>query len=659
MRGLQKLRRRALLVCLTGAVVVVAGAAAAAGRNGSGHPLFAQGYAAGFSREQARGIVNYASAWPKLDSRLAEVASGGGLLRASQGGRLRSAGLLYSKDGRVRVVVEAGRRVEAQKAVVRLGGRLEGSYGRLVQAMVPPGALSQLSLQPSVRFVRPPLQKIEQSVAGEEVAASLAPPWHAKGLTGKGVKVAVIDGGFEGLSQRQAEGELPSNVVTADYCRGHFADATEHGTAVAEIVHEMAPDAQLYLVCIETEVDLANAEAFVKAQGVQIVNHSVGWFNSGRGDGSGPIGAIVQDARSSGILWVNAAGNEAETHWSGTFSSTDGDSWHNFAPSDEGNSFVLPSGASICGLMKWDQWPAAQADFALALALSGSNEILDMSDTVQSGSQPPTEEVCGTWTGPTVVAYWAIYANQATGNPKIDLFSITPPLQYETAAGSVIDPATSPAALAVGALCWQTNALEFYSSQGPTIDGRVKPDLAGHDSVSGATYGPFSSCVYSAFAGTSAASPEVAGAAALVKGAFPAYGPDQLQKYLNDSAKDVGAAGPDDATGVGMLQLPASPDVVAPVARALRSTGKRGKIVRLLSQASDDSGQVRVLEQVFRNGRLVATLRTPFAVTKAPKTFVTGWKSPRNAKGAFKHCSKATDQSGNTSATSCAPIALR
>jgi len=257
------------------------------------------------------------------------------------------------------------------------------------------------------------------------------------------------------------------------------------------------------------------------------------------------------------------------------------------------------------------------------------------------------------------VVYWAINAYRLSGNPRLDLFSISPPLHYQTAAGSVTDPATSSAALAVGALCWQSSALEFFSSQGPTIDGRMKPDLAGHDSVSGATYGPFSSCVYSGFAGTSAASPEVAGAAALVKQAFLSYGPDQLQKFLLDGAKDMGVGGNDNVTGAGELQLPMPPDRVLPVSKALASSGKRGATVKLKSQASDDSGLVRVREQVFRNGRLIATLQTAYAAAKAPKTFVTGWKSPKKARGTFKHCSRATDRAGNASATTCAPIALR
>ena len=230
---------------------------------------------------------------------------------------------------------------------------MEGSFGKLVQALMPGSALPALSRSPSVNFVRPPLRMRENAIGGEEVAASLASAWQAKNFTGKGVKIAIIDGGFQGLSQRQAEGEIPSDVVTMDFCGGHFADATEHGTAVTEIVHEMAPDAKLYLLCIDTEVDLANAEAFAKSQGVTIINHSIGWYNSGRGDGSGPIGAVVSDARAHGILWVNAAGNDAQTHWSGTFNDPNGDKIHEFAPNgDVGNSFFWPNNAVICGFLE-------------------------------------------------------------------------------------------------------------------------------------------------------------------------------------------------------------------------------------------------------------------------------------------------------------------
>ena len=594
----------------------------------------------------------------KLDGRLAGLARGAA---SSTVTTVRTTDPAFTHDGRVRVVIESRRPAAVGAIVARFGGRVERTAGTLVQAVVPPSALRALSQTSAPDFIRAPFLRVEQAVNGEEAAASLAAAWHDEGLTGKGVKVAVIDGGFQGLPERQAAGELPADIVAMDFCGGRFGTATDHGTAVAEIVHEMAPDAQLYLLCIDTEVDLAAAVSFAKGQGVEIINHSVGWFGPARGDGSGYIGDIVANAKASGILWVNAAGNEAQTHWSGTYSDLDGDRVHGWAPNgDEGNTFVWPNGAVICGLLKWDEWPAGISDFDLGLVLSGANRLLALSAGDQTGSQPPMEGLCVEQaSGVDLTVYWAILGYRVSTSPRLDLFSFSPPLEYRTAAGSVVDPATSSAALAVGALCWSTRQLEFYSSQGPTIDGRTKPDIVGHDSVSGATYGSFSSCP-SAFAGTSASSPEVAGAAALVKQAYPAYGPDQLRQFLQAGALDIGSPGADNGTGAGELRMPRPPDLVAPSAEALASTGRKGKTLRLVSRVADDRGEVRVVEQVQRNGRVVATIaKNGFVPASGQTRVVSAWKAPANATGSYQHCVRATDRAGNASAVSCAKVILR
>jgi subtilisin family serine protease len=560
----------------------------------------------------------------------------------------------------LRVVIESRNPVLARAAVRAAGGRVERSAGGLVQALVSPTASAQLGKSPGVDLVRRPYAHIENALGGEEVRVALASAWHQKGFTGKGVKVAVVDGGFGGLAERQASGDLPADIVTQDLCGGEFATADDHGTAVAEIVHEMAPDAQLYLVCVGTEVDLAAAVAYAKSQGVSVINQSMGWQGPYRDDGSGPIGAAVADARASGILWVNSAGNEADTHWSGTYVPA-GPPVHRWDPNgDVGNTFVWPDGWAICGFLKWDEWPAGRSDFDLALVLSGANQLLASSDGEQGHGEPPFEGMCVRQTsGHDLIVFWAIVGYNVVSSPRIDLFSWSPPLEYAVAAGSITTPASSPAALAVGALCWQSRSLEFYSSQGPTVDGRVKPDLVGHDSVSGATYGGFSSCP-SAFAGTSASSPEVAGAAALVKQAYPKYSPDQIKAYLMDAARDLGDPGVDNVYGAGELQLPKPPDVLAPTVTALASMARKGHTAKLLSRVSDDSGQVAVIEEVKLHGKVVARLKQVwFSSAARAKTVSVAWEVPATAAGQYQHCARAVDRAGNTTAASCARIAIK
>ena len=412
-------------------------------------------------------------------------------------------------------------------------------------------------------------------------------------------------------------------MTTADFCQGGFYSATEHGAAVTEVVHEMAPAAQLYLACTDDEPSVVEAEQWAKKNGAQIINFSVGYFLSGRGDGSGLVGSAVADARAAGILWVNAAGNHAQEHWSGNWTDANGNDFLDFAPGDETNSFVLPNGAGVCGDLKWDEWPTAKSDFDLGLYSSTTNSFVVSSTTTQNGTQPPIEGVCyGNTTGAPMTVGWAIFGANVVSAPRFDLFSVGSaiPLQYQTAAGSIVDPATSPGALAVGALCWQNNSLEFYSSQGPTIDGRTKPDMSAQDSMSSVTYGAFDGSCPSGFAGTSSASPTTAGAAALVKQANPSFKAPQLQAFLEQRAVvDIGAAGVDDQTGAGALRLPnlslsldrTKPTAAGPVQQGRPRPQREAVLaaVRQLRPAQDPrTGQAeRARDQDLHHGLLVHT----------------------------------------------------
>ncbi|MGH2500475.1 MAG: S8 family serine peptidase, partial [Candidatus Limnocylindria bacterium] len=420
-----------------------------------------------------------------------------------------------------------------------------------------------------MRFVRPPLRPLEQATTSEGAQASNALAWHQAGITGIGTKIAVIDTGFAGYLERQQSGDLPAGALVVDHCGGAFASGSSHGTAVAEVVHDLAPGAQLHLVCIDSEVTLGVAKDYAKAQGIHVINFSLVFTASGRGDGTGgpatPDG-IAADARAAGILWVNAAGNFAQGHWSGTFLSTNGDGWHEFAANgDERNSFTIPTGVLVCVHLKWDEWPEAKSDYDLHLYNDAQNVLVASSETLSIG-QRPVERVCYQNPGASGSFGIAIWRAAGTATPRLDLYiSTLARLTYRTPAGSVLEPASSPAVLAVGAVCWQDGSLNEFSSQGPTIDGRVKPDIAGPSQVSTATFGPFVGCrnFSSGFFFTSAAAAHVAGAAALVKQANPSFTAAQLQSFLEARALDVGAPGKDDLYGSGLLSL-GEPERCAP-----------------------------------------------------------------------------------------------
>lgn len=517
----------------------------------------------------------------------------------------------------VRVEILARRPAAAHALVARLGGRVEMAYRGLLEAVLPARNVRVLARHPAVGFAREPIRPVAESVRGEGVAATGARNWHRAGLRGAGVRIAVVDLGFDGWRESRRNGDLPQSTVRVDYCPGSFEGprAVSHGTAVAEIVAEMAPAARIYLICVSNVAALGRAKDYARAQRIHIVNHSASWFNAGRGDDTGgpatPTG-IVADARAAGILWVNAAGNRAQQHWSGAFFDANANAWHEFAAGDEGNTILVGAGQQTCMALKWDSWPLTAIDYDLYLVRASDGSPVQSSITDQNGTQPPTELICHINTTGSAQLY-SIAIRQQSGPvpvaPRLDLFVYPGPnLEHQVAEGSVTEPGSSSSALTVGAVCWQTSGLESFSSRGPTIDGRVKPDLTGPDWVSSFAYGPFGGCGgTTGFAGTSAATPHVAGAAALVKGLNPSFGPNELQAYLEARAIDLGVPGRDTSFGLGRVTLGASPRPVLAVCTVPKLRGARLAVAKArIRRAGCKVGRVRSSRSKMRRGRVVA-----------------------------------------------------
>ncbi len=485
-----------------------------------------------------------------------------------------------------------------------------------IEAHVPPSLLGAASELPGVRRVDtviPPQPQSLGDVVSQGVALHQADAWHKMGYRGQGVKVGVIDGGYQGFSQMRG-GELPHNVTARCYFAGardtssRLADceqapcaeiACTHGTAVAETLVDVAPEVELYIANPISRGDLRDAADWMAQQGVQVVNMSMSWLVDGPGNGMSPRSdsplKTVDAAVSSGITWVNSAGNSARNTWYGTFSDPDGDGRHNFTPRDEGNTFFLPYDATsprrsrVTAFMRWDDsWGGADCDLDLELwrSIPGpDNDIRIVRDrTIQDGEADDIP-YAGLWLRTTGVGgegryYLLIRKHTCADAPAwIQLTAwMADDLQHYSPGHHIGSPAESSNSgmLAVAAThWWDTEYIADYSSRGPALDGRPKPDITGVACAWSATRArsrPGSSCP---FGGTSQASPHVAGMAALVKQRFPDYTPEQVADYLQQNATERGTAGEDNVWGHGFATLPASQrpgPVPKPPTGALRPT---------------------------------------------------------------------------------------
>lgn len=397
----------------------------------------------------------------------------------------------------VTVIVEpvSGNASRIDRATVRaLGGTIEARSRSLMRVRAPISRLEAMADQVNgIAFIRLPYRPRPLVVTSEGVFLTGASDFHTAGYYGQGTKVAIID-----LTAAQAAGELNNVVYTHDYTGGGLETYTNHGTGVAEIVADMAPQAQLYLLKIGDSVDLQNATDYCIANGIDIINHSVGWYNSNYYDGTGTVAGIANNARDNGILWVNAAGNEAaDGHWQGGFVDADGDSYLDFGSGsdyvdgdaiDEGNKIYATAGDTVNIYMTWDDWTASDQDYDLHL-YNSLGAIVASSTNWQNGTQQPTEHLV--YNVASTGNYEIVIKNfNAPVTPDIELFAYAESgaslsQQYHHPASSIITPANSAKVLAVGAIYrgnWATGPQESFSSQGPSNASKytvsiTKPDI--------------------------------------------------------------------------------------------------------------------------------------------------------------------------------------
>ena len=142
---------------------------------------------------------------------------------------------------------------------------------------------------------------------------------HDAGITGRGVKVGILDFGFQGYAQLVRRGSLPPAVAARAFSSsGRLENGEVHGTACAEIVHALAPDAELYLAAVDGRAgEIVAAVEWLVAQDVDVISFS-GGGHFGPHNGAALLDRLVDRTVAQGVLWVNAAGNEGARHWGGS-----------------------------------------------------------------------------------------------------------------------------------------------------------------------------------------------------------------------------------------------------------------------------------------------------------------------------------------------------
>ncbi|MEP6862461.1 MAG: S8 family serine peptidase [Deltaproteobacteria bacterium] len=413
---------------------------------------------------------------------------------------------------------------------------------------------------------------------------------------GTGVTVGVLSDSDDGKEAAIASGDLPADTITVPGQDGR--PGAGEGTAMMEIVHDMAPGAKLAFATAfngpDSMADNIRALRFTYHADV-IVDDVIYYEENPYQDDI--IAAAVDDVVADGAVYVSSAGNEGNYDdgtsgtWEGDFKAAgalatlpSGYTVHSFGDKVISDRIEVGGGPLV---LQWSDpssldAPMSSNDYDLFVLDEDLRNVLVASTDLQDGAGLPAE-----YLGYNIPAgLRVVVAKHPNAEPRAlraTIYNGELGLSTEGAtfghnsANGALGAAAVNVAEANGAafVAGPTTPIELYSSDGPRRvfydrngnafntnkvtfasgggQTRNKPDIAGADGV--ATTLP-STTGLNPFFGTSAAAPHVGAVAALVKSVVPGATPDQIKTALTSGALDIEAAGRDRDAGAGLAWAP-------------------------------------------------------------------------------------------------------
>ncbi|MGK2859223.1 MAG: Ig-like domain repeat protein, partial [Thermoanaerobaculia bacterium] len=413
------------------------------------------------------------------------------------------------------------------------------------------------------------------------------------GIDGSGVRVGVLSDSVDFLASVQASGDLPPVTVLPGQSG---VPGSGEGTAMLEIVHDIAPGAELYFAtAFESDAGFAQNIRDLAAAGCAVIVDDVAYFNESPFQ-DGPIARAVNDVTAAGVLYFSSAGNEGGI-LKGTSGVYEGDFvdagalalvpggvvnlFDDGVTSATNNLITAGSGGAPVTLFWSDPAGASGNDYDLFVLNAGMTAVVSAATNVQDGNDDPYE---ATASSPSAGTRLVILKKSGAADRFLHLNTNRGRLAIRTsgqtgghaAAAEAYSVAAVDAATAAGGAFTggPANPVESFSSDGPrrvffNPDGslakpdnpsllgdggivRQKPDIAAADGVACATPG------FNPFYGTSAAAPHAAAIGALLLAAVPSATVTQIRGALTSTALDIEESGPDINAGAGIVMAPAA-----------------------------------------------------------------------------------------------------
>lgn len=503
----------------------------------------------------------------------------------AQGVTKLRADIELAADGRVLVDIDAKVTDRLLAQIKQGGGTVINSlpHFHAIRALVTLDQLEDLAESAEVRFIQRAAKACTNtgSVTSEGDVTHRADVTRATvGVTGQGIKVGVLSDSVDYLAYAQASGDLGDVTVLPGQSG---VPGSGEGTAMLEIIHDLAPDAQLcFATAFGSPASFAQNILDLRSNGCDIIVDDISYFNESPFQDD-IIAQAVNTVTADGALYFSSAGNggnkqdETSGAWEGDFM----DGGPLVPPVNIGAGTIHSFGAATYNTVSvagsWGVWlfwadplGASTNDYDLFVLDPTGTDVVASSLYVQDGTQDPLELVFSVYAGERLVIV------KSSGDARFLHLEIPRGMLTTSTSGAIRGHAAAAAAFGVAAVDASTsypnpfsggsqNPVESFSSDGPrrvffNADGtpitpgnfsstggavRQKPDIAAADGVM--TY------VFGHFFGTSAAAPHAAAIAALLWSYDRVLTPEEIRAALTSTALDIEEPGADASSGAGIV----------------------------------------------------------------------------------------------------------
>jgi hypothetical protein len=336
----------------------------------------------------------------KMDSQLIYAAKERLGLPIATGVPLLRADVKFAPDGRVLIDINAKVTPALTQLIEAAGGDIINSFPQFnaVRALMPLEQIESLAALADVISIRRADEAQTELITSEgDVTHRANIARSTFGVSGAGVKIGVLSDSVDYLTNSQTLGELGPVTILPQ----QFGTGKGEGSAMLEIVHDLAPGSQLfYATAFNSQASFAQNILNLRAAGCDVIVDDVIYFAESPFQ-DGIIARAVNTVTADGALYFSAAMNSGNKNdgtsgtWEGDFVdggtagapvNGKGGRVHDFGGGTTYNTITPGGSVRRIDLFWADPLGASTNDYDVYLLDSTGANVLFSSTTTQNGT---------------------------------------------------------------------------------------------------------------------------------------------------------------------------------------------------------------------------------------------------------------------------------